>query len=128
MSCLDHPGRVGCGGVLALALLIHTLPGRLADNVFTVKSCALDLDENGSVVLRETDLVESSDYWGGYCDGENYYVNMGFRYEGTNLKQVTFTTEEGFFARQQITPGLTEDQVSTIRVGRRTADRLRKGI
>lgn len=53
---------------------------------------------------------------------------MGFRYEGTNLKQVTFTTEEGFFARQQITPGLTEDQVSTIRVGRRTADRLRKGI
>lgn len=110
-------GGLAAAAVLALALLIHTLPGRLADNVFTVKSCALDLDENGSVVLRETDLVESSDYWGGYCDGENYYVNMGFRYEGTNLKQVTFTTEEGFFARQQITPGLTEDQVSTIRVG-----------
>ena len=108
---------LAAAAVLALALLIHTLPGHLTDNVFTVKTCALDLDESGSVVLRETDLVETSDYWGGYCDGENYYVNMGFRYEGTNLKQVTFTTDEGFFARQQITPGLTEDQVSAIRVG-----------
>ena len=122
-------GGLAAAAVLALALLIHTLPGRLADNVFTVKSCALDLDENGSVVLRETDLVESSDYWGGYCDGENYYVNMGFRYEGTNLKQVTFTTEEGFFCppadhtRADRGPGVHHPGGAG-----GPADRLRKGI
>lgn len=86
-------------------------------SLFTVRTYALDLDEDGMVVLREEDLLEKSDYWGGYCDGENFYINMGLRYEGENIQSVTFTTEEGFFAQQQITPGMSEEDVSAIYAG-----------
>ena len=53
-------------------------------------------------MLKEIDLLDQPEYWGGYFDGENYFINMGFRYEGKNIKSVTFTTQEGFFATQQV--------------------------
>lgn len=110
-----------CGAAAAamvcLAVLLHALLPQTPSGVFTVKTYALDFDANGMVVLREEDLLEKSDYWGGYCDGENYYVSMGFRYEGENIEWVTFTTEEGFFAKQWITPELSEEQVSAIYMG-----------
>lgn len=103
--------------MVCLAILLHALLPQAPMGVFTVKAYALDLDESGQVVLREEDLLEKSDYWGGYCDGENYYINMGLRYEGEHIQSVTFTTEEGFFARQQITSGMSEDQVSKMYIG-----------
>lgn len=110
-----------CGAAAAamvcLAVLLHALLPQAPSGVFTVKAYALDFDANGTVVLREEDLLEKSDYWGGYCDGENYYVSMGFRYEGENIDRVTFTTEEGFFAKQWISSDLSEEQVSAIYVG-----------
>ena len=109
-----------CGAaaaVLCLTILLHALAPRQPMGIFTLKAYALDLDQGGDVVLREEDLLETSDYWGGYCDGERYYVNMGLRYEGTHLKSVTFTTEEGLFAQQQIIPGMSGDQVSKMYIG-----------
>ena len=110
-------GGAAAAALLCLAVLAQALLPRQAGGIFTVKAYALDLDENGTVVLREEDLLETSDYWGGYCDGENFYINMGFRYEGENIESVTFTAEEGFFARQWITPGLSEEDVSAIYAG-----------
>lgn len=110
-------GSLAAAAILCLAILLQTLPATSPAGIFTVKAYALDLDESGQVVLREEDLLEKSDYWGGYCDGENYFINMGLRYEGENIESVTFTTEEGFFARQQITPGMSEDQVSKMYIG-----------
>lgn len=103
--------------LLCLAILAQTFLPKQAGGVFTVKSYALDLDEGGRVVLREEDLLAKSDYWGAYCDGENFYINMGFRYEGENIERVTFTTGEGFFAQQRITPGMSEEEVSCIYAG-----------
>ena len=110
-------GGTAVAALLCLAVLAQALLPRQAGGVFTVKAYALDLNEDGAVVLREEDLLETSDYWGGYCDGENYYINMGFRYEGENIESVTFTTEEGFFARQWVTSGLSEEDVSAIYAG-----------
>ena len=110
-------GGAAAAALLCMVILAQTLLPRQAGGIFTVKAYALDLDENGTVVLREEDLLEKSDYWGGYCDGENYYINLGFRYEGENIENVTFSTEEGFFARQQILPGMSEEDVSAIYAG-----------
>lgn len=110
-------GGAAVAAMVCLAVLLHTLIPQQPAGIFTVKAYALDLDDSGAVVLREEDLLEKSDYWGGYCDGENYYVNMGFRYEGENIQQVTFTTEEGFFAQQQITPGMSQENISAIYAG-----------
>ena len=71
-------GGTAVAALLCLAVLAQALLPRQAGGIFTVKAYALDLDENGTVVLREEDLLEKSDYWGGYCDGENYYINLGF--------------------------------------------------
>lgn len=116
---LERFGRGGAviAAMVCLAVLLHTLLPQESAGVFTVKAYALDLDESGMVVLREEDLLGKSDYWGGYCDGENYYINMGLRYEGENIESVTFTTEEGFFAQQRITPGMSEEDVSAIYAG-----------
>ena len=110
-------GSLVAAAILCLAVLLEIFPALHPADAFSVKAYALDLDDSGTVVLREKDLLEQSAYWGGYCDGENSYINMGFRYEGTNLKSVTFTTEEGFFAEQQITPGMTEDEVTKLYIG-----------
>ena len=110
-------GGVAAAALLCLVILAQTLLPRQAGGIFTVKTYALDLDENGTVVLREEDLLEKSDYWGGYCDGENYYINLGFRYEGESIENVTFSAEEGFFAWQRISPGMSEEDVSAIYAG-----------
>lgn len=110
-------GGLIAAAMLCLAVLLEIFPALHPADAFSVKAYALDLDDSGTVVLREEDLLEKSDYWGGYRDGENSYINMGFRYEGANLKSVTFTTEEGFFAEQRITPGMTEDTVTKIYIG-----------
>ena len=110
-------GGSAAAALLCMVILAQTLLPRQAGGIFTVKTYALDLDENGTVVLREEDLLEKSDYWGGYCDGENYYINLGFRYEGESIENVTFSAGEGFFAWQRISPGMSEEDVSAIYAG-----------
>ena len=110
-------GGAAAAALLCLVILAQALLPRQVGGIFTVKAYALDLDENGTVVLREEDLLEKSDYWGGYCDGENYYINLGFRYEGESIENVTFSAGEGFFAWQRISPGMSEEDVSAIYAG-----------
>ena len=72
-------GGAAVAALLCLVVVLYALLPQQPAGLFTVKAYALDLDEDGMVVLREEDLLEKSDYWGGYCDGENYYVSMGLR-------------------------------------------------
>lgn len=92
---------LAAAAAILIALVgMFTVPNM--SNTFTVKAYARELDDTNTVVLKEIDLLDQPEYWGGYFDGENYFINMGFRYEGKNIKSVTFTTQEGFFATQQV--------------------------
>lgn len=75
------------------------------DNIFTIKAYAMEVQEGGSVQLHEVDIVDTRpEYWGGYIDEETktMYVGLGLRCEGENIKNVEFSTGNGFFAEQYI--------------------------
>jgi len=86
-------------------------------NVFSVKAYAIETADDGAIKLTETDLMEQSEVWGGYCDGENFYVSVGFRYDGENIESVDFTTKEGFFAKQYIDNLAMEENIPKMYVG-----------
>lgn len=86
-------------------------------NTFSIKAYALEADDNGKIALKETDFIQQSDIWGGHFDDENFYVNIGFRYDGNHIKCVDFTTEDGFFAKQYISNLSMEENVSKLYVG-----------
>ena len=100
---------------LALLAVIWGMPNPA--NVFVVKAYALEEQADGTIGLKETDLLHQPDVWGGYYDGEHLYINVGLRYEGENIESVTFTTEEGFFAKQSISALSTGKNVSRLYVG-----------
>ena len=105
--------------VLALAVLAGTAFSRDAGNVFTVRAYALEESADGSVILRETDLYDQSAGWGGYYDGENLFISIGMKYDGSNIVSVTFTAETGFLAAQHISDygEGSPTSVAEIRVG-----------
>ena len=103
-----------CLGLVLLASLLG-MPGPA--NTFAVKAYALEEQADGTIGLKETDLLHQSDVWGGYYDGEYLYINVGLRYEGENIESVTFTTEEGFFAEQSISALSTGENVGRMYVG-----------
>lgn len=73
------------------------------DNIFVIKAYAMEVQEDGSVQLREVDIIDTRpEYWGGYIDGETntMYVGLGLRCEGENIENVEFSTGNGFFAEQ----------------------------
>ncbi|WP_295733480.1 hypothetical protein [uncultured Oscillibacter sp.] len=86
-------------------------------NAFCLKACALELAEDGSLTLKETDLLDQPDVWGGHFDGENFYAGVGLRYDGSNIDHVLFTTESGFFAKQYVNRLSEEENVSRLYVG-----------
>lgn len=100
---------------LALLAVIWEMPNPA--NMFVVKAYALEEQEDGTIGLRESDLLQQPDVWGGYYDGEHLYINVGLRYEGENIESVTFTTEEGFFAKQSISALSTGENVGRMYVG-----------
>lgn len=115
-----HPRwvRYGLAAACLCAVLLLSLWGVAAtDNAFLVKAYALELASGGTVELKEMDLLEPYDIWGGHFDGENFYVNVGLRYDGNNIASVDFVTEEGFFAKQYIGSLSIEENVPQLYVG-----------
>ncbi len=102
---------------LCAALLRPTIGIPNPANAFSVNAYALELGSDGTIKLKETDLIEQPDIWGGHCDGENFYVNVGLRYDGSNIRSVDFTTETGFFAKQYIDNLAVGENVSKLYVG-----------
>lgn len=86
-------------------------------NSFTVKACALELNPDGTLRIQETEFFDQPDIWGGCYEGENFFVNVGLRYGGENLKQVKFSTEDGFLAKQYVNQLDPEKNVSRAYVG-----------
>lgn len=74
-------------------------------NMFVIKAYAMEVQEDGSVQLREVDIADTRpEYWGGYIDRETntLYVSLGLRCEGENIESVEFSTASGFFTKQYI--------------------------
>lgn len=101
-----------CLGILGALL---ALPQE--EHVFVVKTYALDLEEDGTIGLRAQDIWERPEILGGHFDGKNFYVNIGLGYEGDHVAQVTFSTETGFFASQNVAELSLEENVSRMYVG-----------
>lgn len=101
-----------CLGLLGVLL---ALPQE--NNAFVVKTYALDLEADGTIALRAQDIWERPEILGGHFDGENFYVNIGLGYEGDHVAQVTFSTETGFFASQNVAELSLEENVSRMYVG-----------
>ena len=69
-------------------------------NLFSITAYAVEQQADGSDELRKVDLIEQTPVWGGYEDGEYFYLNVGLKCEGENLKSVAFSTNDGFFVKQ----------------------------
>jgi len=82
--------------ILGLSSVLQT------DNAFSVKTYALYQEEDGAIDIQEINLVNEVGAWGGYYDGQYFYVSIGLKYEGENIKTVEFSVNEGFFAKQYI--------------------------
>lgn len=86
-------------------------------NAFSIRAYALDLSEDGTVLLREAELSDQNRFWGGYFYGENYYASLGFSFEGENVKSVQFTTDDGFFAKQRISHSNEDSRILRMYMG-----------
>lgn len=108
-------------GVAAACVCLGLLGALLAlpreHNAFVVKAYALDLEADGTIGLQAQDIWERPEILGGHFDGENFYVNIGLGYEGEQIARVTFSTETGFFARQNVAELFLEENVSRMYVG-----------
>ena len=72
------------------------------DNMFAIKAYAMEQQEDGSIELREVDLLDRTQRWGSYNDGSNFYLNISMKCEGENIRSVDFYAEDGFFAKQYL--------------------------
>lgn len=91
--------------VICLILLGSLFLTPRGDNIFVVKAYAMEIQEDGSVRLREENISDTRpEYWGGHVDGETntMYVGLGLRCEGDDIESVEFSTDDGFFAKQYI--------------------------
>ena len=103
-----------CVCLAAALTLALVLPGRGGD--FALQAYALTQDEAGQVTLREL-LLDEEDMWGGYYDGENLYINVALGCRGEDLKEVTFSVEQGFLARQDLSKLRQEKDLPKLFVG-----------
>lgn len=87
---------------LCVAVLLSYWGAPKPADAFFVKAYALEIADDGTVGLKETDLMDQSEVWFGHFDGKNFYLSVGLRYDGNNIKSVDFITEDGFFAKQYI--------------------------
>ena len=103
-----------CLCLIAALTLALMLPGRGGD--FVLQAYALTQDEAGQVTLQEL-LLDEEDMWGGYYDGENLYINVALGCRGEDLKEVTFSVEQGFLARQDLSQLQQEKDLPKLFVG-----------
>ena len=88
--------------VVCLLLFGGVFSSMQDDNLFILKAYAMEQQADGSIELREMDLLSEKYYWSTYNDGSVFYLNANLKCEGENIKSVDFYTDEGFFAKQQL--------------------------
>jgi len=72
------------------------------DNIFTLKAYAMEQQADGSIELREVDLINEKPYWSSHNDGSVFYVSANLKCGGENIKSVEFFADNGFFAKQYL--------------------------
>lgn len=87
--------------ILLVSLLINPQIGDTA-NAFAIRTYAMERLTDGSIALREVDLIAQTDSWGAFNDGENFFLSIRLRAEGENIQNVSFFTDYGFFAKQYL--------------------------
>ena len=71
------------------------------ENNFSLKAYATEQQPDGSIALREVDLLsEQTHYWSTYSDGNVIYVSINLKCDGENLESVDFYTDDGYFLIQ----------------------------
>jgi len=102
-------GKLGTiAACLCIAVLMVIIAPLFSENSFALKAYAMSSMEDGTISFKETDLLTQSDTWGGYYDGEFFYLNVGLGYEGENIRNVELVIENGFFATQSNTDNKQE--------------------
>ena len=98
------PVIAAAAAVICLLVLggMFLLPQSESDNIFSLKAYAMEQLDDGSIELREVDLLDQTHSWSFADDGENVYIKIWLKCEGENIKNVEFYTDEGFFAKQYI--------------------------
>ncbi|MCL2838483.1 MAG: hypothetical protein FWE04_05395 [Oscillospiraceae bacterium] len=94
-----------------------------SNNFFALQAYAMEVREDGTIELRMLEYANfnysSHGVWHGHYDGENFYLNIAIGFIGENIKQVEFTTDFGFFAKQFIDrESITDDIHPTTSGGR----------
>lgn len=107
---------VATAAVICLAIFGYLFLAPNDNNVFSIKAYALEELADG-IGLREIDLINQPEVWGGHYDGEYFYVSVGLQCEGENIKSVEFKMENGVFARQYISDFKDGENVSRLYVG-----------
>jgi len=71
------------------------------ENIFSLKAYATEQQPDGSIALREVDLLSGqTHYWSTYSDGNVIYVSVNLKCDGENLESVDFYTDDGYFLIQ----------------------------
>jgi hypothetical protein len=111
---------VAVAAVLCLAIIGGIFLSPKGNNVFNLTAYALEAREDGSTELREIDIADQPDtYWNGYFNDGVFYVSVGLKCEGENLKSVEFSVDEGFFAKQYIGGAATGTDIPAMYVNDR---------
>ena len=71
------------------------------ENSFSLKAYATEQQPDGSIALREVDLLsEQTHYWSIDNAGNFIYVSVNLKCDGENLESVDFYTDDGYFLIQ----------------------------
>jgi len=89
--------------VICLMVYGGVFSPKQGENLFFLKAYAMEQQTDGSIELREVDLLGDAHYWSTYNDGSLFYVSANLKCEGENIKSVDFFADEGFFAKQHLT-------------------------
>ena len=89
--------------VICLMVLGSMLFSPERDDMFTLKAYSMEQMDDGSIELREVDLLNETYYWNTYSDGSVFFVNANLQCEGENIKSVDFYADDCFFAKQYLT-------------------------
>jgi len=81
-----------------------------SNNLFSINAYAVEQQSDGSLDLQKVDLVEPGGSWGGMYYNGKFFINIGVKCDGENIKSVQFSTENGFFVKQDISKNSSSEE------------------
>ncbi|MCL1794399.1 MAG: hypothetical protein FWG34_11085 [Oscillospiraceae bacterium] len=100
------------------------------ENIFSLKAYATEQQPDGSIALREVDLLSGqTHYLSTYSDGNDSCVSVDLKCDGENLERVDFYIDDDFFKLQNspLPIHLENGEIVTMEVVPSTGITFRKG-